>query len=265
MTGKTVRMRRIGREGLYLLIPMDHGVSVGPIRGLENPTALVREVDQGGASGVILHKGLVKNYVAAEPKAGLLVHISSSTDKAQDVNDKRIVASVDEVLRAGADAVSVHVNLGSLTEPRQLEEFARVVTDASRFDLPLLCMMYPRGPTIQDPYKPEVVAHAARLAEELGADLVKTLYTGDPKTFRDVTSAVSIPVVVAGGPKMDTEAACLELVHGAMRGGAAGASIGRNVFQAKRPRAVTEALARIVFEGADPKAAHRALKEVKPR
>jgi fructose-bisphosphate aldolase, class I len=263
MTGKTLRMRRIGREGLYLSIPMDHGVSVGPIAGIEQPTTTIREVDQGGASMIVLHKGLVRSYAAAEARAGLMVHISSSTDKAQDGNDKRLVASVEEVLRTGADGVSVHVNMGSLTEPNQLEDFARVVTDASRFELPVLCMMYPRGPTIKDPYKPDVVAHAARLAEELGADIVKTVYTGDPKTFRDVTGSVGIPVLVAGGPKMDTEAACLDLVHGAMRGGAAGASIGRNVWQAKRPRAMTEALARIIFDGQDAKAAQKLLKEVK--
>ena len=263
MIGKTLRMRRIGREGLYLSIPMDHGVSVGPIAGIENPTATIKEVDQGGASMIILHKGLVKNYVAADAKAGLMVHISSSTDKAQDVNDKRIVATVEEVLRTGADGVSVHVNMGSLTEPDQLEDFADVVTDASSFGLPVLCMMYPRGPTIKDPYKPEVVAHAARLAEELGADIVKTVYTGDPKSFRDITSSVSIPVLVAGGAKADTDTAVLELVHGAMRGGGAGASIGRNVWQSKRPRAMTEALARIIYDGADVKTAQKLLKEVK--
>src|ERR1051325_1033523 len=115
MTGKTVRLRRLGREDLYTLIPLDHGVSVGPIQGIQDPPHLIRAVDQGGATGVILHKGLVKNYVAAQPHAGLLVHISSSTDKAQDVNDKRIVASVPEVVRLGGDGVSVHVNMGSLT------------------------------------------------------------------------------------------------------------------------------------------------------
>ena len=263
MIGKAVRLRRIGREGLYTLIPMDHGVSVGPIAGLENPTALIRECDAGGATGYILHKGLAKNYVAAQASGGLLVHVSSSTDKAPDGNDKRIVASVEEVLRLGADAVSVHVNLGSKTEARQLQDLGRIVTDAGRYGLPVLCMMYPRGPSIKDPYAPDVVAHAARLAEELGADLVKTVYTGDPKTFRRVTSSVSIPVLVAGGAKMETEQACLELVHGAMQGGAAGVSIGRNVFQAKRPRAMTEALARIVFAGATVKDAQRVLKEVR--
>jgi predicted phospho-2-dehydro-3-deoxyheptonate aldolase len=263
MLGTQLRLKRFSREGLFVLIPLDHGVSVGPIQGIENPTSLIRDVDQGGASGIILHKGLVKNYAAAEAKGGLLVHISSSTDKAQDVNDKRLVGTAEEVVRLGGDGISLHVNMGSLTEPDQLEDFAHVVTQAGALGMPVLCMMYPRGPTIKNPYEPKVVAHAARLAEELGADLVKTVYTGDPKTFRDVTSSVSIPVLVAGGAKSETEQGCLELVHGAMRGGAAGVSIGRNVFQARRPRLMTQALARIVHDGASVRDALRTLKEVR--
>lgn len=263
MAGKQLRMRRLGREGLYTIIPLDHGVSVGPIAGIENPTMLIRDLDQGGATGIIVHKGLVKNYEAAEARAGLLVHVSTSTDKAPDANDKRIVASAEEVVRLGGDAISIHVNMGSLTEADQLEDMGRIVTEAGRFGLPVLCMMYPRGPSIKDPYRPDVVAHAARLAEELGADLVKTVYTGDPKTFRDVTSSVGIPVLVAGGPKAESETAFLELVHGAMRGGASGISIGRNVFQARRPRLMTQALARLVHDGASVRDALRILKEVK--
>lgn len=263
MTGKTLRMRRIGHEGLFVIIPLDHGVSVGPLDGLKDPTATIRQADQGRATGIVVHKGLVKNYVDAQARAGLLLHLSASTDKAADPNDKRLVASVDEAVTLGSDAVSLHINVGSLTEARQLEELGRVVGEAHRSGLPVLAMMYPRGPNVKDPYDPKIVAHAARLADELGADLVKTLYTGDVKSFRDVTSSVGIPVLVAGGAKMESEAACLQLVHDAMRAGAAGVSIGRNVFQARDPRRMTEALARLVLEGATVKDAQRLLKEVR--
>lgn len=263
MTGKTIRLRRLGQEGLYLIIPLDHGVSVGPIPGLENVTGLIRQVDEGGATGFILHKGLVKNFAAAQPGAGLLLHVSSSTEKAQDPNDKRIVATCDDAVRLGADGVSAHVNLGSRTEERQLEEFGRLTTDGTALGLPVLCMMYPRGPTIKDPYEEKTVMHAARLAEELGADLVKTVYTGDAKSFRNVTAAVSIPVLVAGGAKMESPLDVLTLVHGAMRGGAAGVSIGRNVFQHSHPKRMTHAIRRIVLDGATPRDALKTLKEVK--
>lgn len=263
MRGKTLRMRRISQEGLFVVIPLDHGVSVGPIEGIKDPTATIRQADQGHATGIIVHKGLVKNYIDAHARAGLLVHLSASTDRGPDPNDKRLVAGVEEAIGLGADAVSVHINVGSDTEARQLEELGRVVAEAGRVGLPVLAMMYPRGPRVKDPYEPRIVAHAARLADELGADVVKTLYTGDVKSFRDVTSSVGIPVLVAGGAKMETESACLQLVHDAMRAGAAGISIGRNVFQARDPRRMTEALARLVLEGDTVKDAQRHLKEVR--
>jgi DhnA family fructose-bisphosphate aldolase class Ia len=191
------------------------------------------------------------------------LHVSSSTEKAPDTNDKRLVADATDAVRLGADGVSAHTNLGSITEARQMEEFGRLTSQADTLGLPTLSMMYPRGPTIKDPFAPPIVAHAARLAEELGADLVKTVYTGDAKTFRDVTATVTIPVLVAGGPKMETDREVLELVHGAMRGGAAGVSIGRNVFQHRSPKRMTAAIARIVLEGATAAEALKTLKEVK--
>lgn len=263
MTGLQLRLRRLGHEGLYVLIPLDHGVSVGPISGLENVTGLLKEIDAGGATGIILHKGLVKNFAQAQPSAGLLLHVSSSTHRASDPDDKRVVATAYDALRGGADGVSVHTNFGSRTEERQLEEFGRLTSDAAALGLPVLSMMYPRGPAIKDPYEPLTVAHAARLAEELGADLVKTVYTGNAKSFRNVTASVTIPVLVAGGPKMESDRDVLELVYGAMKGGAAGVSIGRNVFQHHAPRRMTAAIRRIVLEGATAAESLRSLKEVK--
>jgi predicted phospho-2-dehydro-3-deoxyheptonate aldolase len=263
VTGKTVRLRRLGREGLYLIVPLDHGVSIGPVPGLENVPDLIQEVAAGGATGLVLHKGLVRHVVTAQSTLGTLLHVSASTDRAGDPHDKRIVATALDAVRLGCDGVSAHTNFGSRTEERQLEEFGTLTSEAESFGLPTLSMMYPRGPTIKDPYEPKTVAHAARLAEELGADLVKTVYTGDAKSFRDVTAGVTIPVLVAGGPKAETDKEILEMVHGAMRGGASGVSIGRNVFQHKSPRRITAAIARIVFEGATPTDAMRTLKEVK--
>lgn len=259
MTGKTLRMRRIGHEGLYVIIPLDHGVSNGPIRGIENVTTLMQELAQGGATGFVFHKGLAKNFAAANVAPGALLHVSASTGQAADPNDKRIVADAEDAIRLGLDGLSAHTNHGSLTEERQLEEFGRLTSDAATLGMPVLSMMYPRGPNVKDPYDPRLVSHAARLAEELGADLVKTVYTGDAKSFRDVTSSVTIPVLVAGGERMKTDREVLELVHGAMRGGAAGVSIGRNVFQHKDPKRITRAIAKIVLEGADVKAAQSAI------
>ena len=116
--------------------------------------------------------------------------------------------------------------------------------------MPLLAMIYPRGEKIRDEYDSDAISHAARLGAELGADVVKVSYTGDPESFRKVVEGCHIPVIIAGGPKMESDRAVLEMVKGAMEAGAAGTSIGRNVFQHKDPSTMVAALAMVVHKGA---------------
>jgi fructose-bisphosphate aldolase / 2-amino-3,7-dideoxy-D-threo-hept-6-ulosonate synthase len=115
--------------------------------------------------------------------------------------------------------------------------------------------MYPRGPKISDEHSYDVVIHAARLGYELGADVVKTNYTGDVESFRNVVNSVRVPIVVAGGPKADNVSECLRLVYESIKAGAAGVSIGRNVFQHKDPSTMTRAISEIVHNRADPSSA----------
>ena len=116
--------------------------------------------------------------------------------------------------------------------------------------MPLLAMMYPRGPGIKDTFGVEVVEHAARIGAELGADLVKTVYTGDRDSFRRVVQGCPVPVLVAGGPKVDSDGQLLSMVQGALEAGAAGVSIGRNVFSHVDPAAMTAALVGLVHRRA---------------
>jgi len=125
----------------------------------------------------------------------------------------------------------------------------------------LLAMMYPRGPNIKDENEYEVVSHAARIGAELGADVVKTVYTGDTNSFRRVVQSCPVPVVVAGGPRMKTDMDVLELGESSMKAGAAGLSFGRNVFQHDKPQAMSRALSAIVHERATAKDASRLLEE----
>jgi len=250
--GIALRLARIADElGNYLLVPMDHGVSVGPLAGLEDPAAAARKVCAGGASGVIVHKGLVRR-VAPElrgSRTGLLVHASASTDLGDNANEKVIVASVEAALAHGADGFSVHVNLGAATEDRMLADLGRVTDECHRFGLPVLAMIYPRGPRIDDPFSADAIAHGARVAEELGVDLVKVNYTGSVASFRKVTQAVAIPVLVAGGEKMSSPAEFLRVAHESHEAGARGLSVGRNIWQAKAPDRMVRALS-AVFAGA---------------
>lgn len=242
MSGRSDRFARLcNAAGTLLMVPMDHGISIGPVPGIAPPEPTLDAV-AGTATCVTVHKGLLPRLAPYKDRMGLLMHLSASTDVAPDPNDKRIVGTVEEALALGADAVSVHINLGSLTEADQIEAVGRVTTDCNRLGVPCIAMVYPRGPKVADPFDPVLVAHAARLAAELGCDAAKVPYTGDPDTFRTVVQGAGIPVIVAGGPKRDDVASLLADLAGAAAAGARGVSIGRNVFQADDPAAV---LARI--------------------
>jgi fructose-bisphosphate aldolase/2-amino-3,7-dideoxy-D-threo-hept-6-ulosonate synthase len=218
----------------------------------------IEKVAKGGANAVILHKGIVKTCF--QGNIGLLLHISGSTTAGFDPNNKVLVASVEEAIRFGADGVSIHINIGAKQEPEMLEDLGLVAESCEKWGMPLLAMMYPRGEKIGSEHNVKWVKMAARIGAELGADIVKTNYTGDIESFREVVDGCPAPVLVAGGPKMDGAKDVLEMAFGAMKAGARGVSIGRNVFQHKFPDKMVKALAKIVHEG---KSVEEAIKELK--
>jgi fructose-bisphosphate aldolase/2-amino-3,7-dideoxy-D-threo-hept-6-ulosonate synthase len=246
--GKTRRLKRIFREdNRTVVVPMDHGVSLGPVKGIENMQDTVNRLLQGGADAMVLHKGLAKRLNVGN--AGLIVHLSAVSNLTPNCQNKVQVCTVQEAVRLGADAVSVHVNVGAQDECPMLTVLGKVADECDVFGMPLLAMMYPRGPKIPNEHDPVVVAHAARIGAELGADIVKTNYTGDIESFRRVVESCSVPVIIAGGPKAETVQDVLEMVYDAMKAGAAGLSIGRNVFQNKNQTLIVKALVAIVHEG----------------
>jgi fructose-bisphosphate aldolase / 2-amino-3,7-dideoxy-D-threo-hept-6-ulosonate synthase len=250
-TGKTRRLRRIfRRDGRTVIIPMDHGVSVGPVEGLTNMEATIDSVANGGADAVLVHAGIAKTV--DNRGMGLILHLSGATRLTREPNWKTQLSSVKLALRLGADAVSVHINVGSEHEQDMLDQFSRILDESDDVGLPVVAMMYPRGPGIQNEHAYEVVSHAARLGYELGADIVKTNYTGNIESFRNVINSVKVPVVVAGGPRAAKESEALQLVSDSIKAGAAGASIGRNVFQHSKPTLITRALVEIVHNGISP-------------
>jgi predicted phospho-2-dehydro-3-deoxyheptonate aldolase len=160
-------------------------------------------------------------------------------------NDKRIITSVEKAIQLGADAVSIHVNVGSKSERKQLVEAGRIEEICDSYGLPLLAMMYPRGENIQ--VNTETVKHAVRVGYELGADIVKTSYTGSMESFMEVIELSAVPVVIAGGSKI-TDVNLLEEVRDALRAGASGVAVGRNIFQHSHPDAMVKALRRVIHD-----------------
>lgn len=250
--GKSIRMERIfdRNNGKSIIVPMDHGVSCGPLPGLENMAKAVDDVAEGGANAVLGHKGLVRcGHRKSGRDVGLVLHLSSSTDHSPSPNCKTITASVEDAIRHGADGVSIHVNLGDPDEARMLSDFGRIAHDAETWGMPLLAMVYGRGPKIANSLDPQIIAHCARVGMELGADVVKVNYTGDMDSFHNAISGCCIPVLIAGGPKTSTTREFLQMVSDAMQAGASGLSVGRNIFQHENPRNLMSALSRIVHQG----------------
>ena len=251
MRGKDIRLERIMNRNTRktIIVPMDHGVSLGPIEGLWDLPEAVNAVAEGGANAVLGHIGLaLHGHRQRGHDVGLILHLSASTSIGPDPNEKVLVNSVTNALKMGADAVSIHVNIGADSESQMLSDLGKVAIECMEWGMPLLAMMYPRGRKITDEHAVEHVRLAARVAAELGADLVKTNYTGDPDSFREVTRGCPAPIVVAGGSKTD-DLTTLELIEGSMEGGAAGISVGRNAFQHHNPAAFVRACAMIVHDG----------------
>jgi fructose-bisphosphate aldolase/2-amino-3,7-dideoxy-D-threo-hept-6-ulosonate synthase len=247
--GKTRRLKRIFRDdNRTVVVPMDHGVSIGPVKGIENMQDTVTRLLKGGADAFVLHKGLAKRVDAGS--AGLIVHLSAISNLTPNCLNKIQVCTVQEAVRLGADAVSVHVNVGAPVECDMLNILGRVADECDQYGMPLLAMMYPRGPNIQSEHDAVAVAHAARLGAELGADVIKTNYTGNIETFKQVIEGCPVPVIIAGGPKTETNQQILQMVHDSVKAGAAGLSIGRNVFQHKNQTLIVKALVAIVHEHA---------------
>ncbi|SDX56720.1 2-amino-3,7-dideoxy-D-threo-hept-6-ulosonate synthase [Halobellus clavatus] len=252
-TGLSARLDRISTGGRYLVVPMDHGITMGPVKGLVDLESTVDSITRGGADAVLTQKGVAPRVHPNKNGQGYIVHLNGSSVIGPDEEDKRRTGSVEEALRAGADAVSFHINVGSNHEPDQLTELSEVTETAHRLGVPVLAMSYARGPGV-DEHDAESLAHAVRIAEELGADVVKTAYSGDADSFERVCEATRLPVVIAGGSR-GTDRETAEMVRGAMDAGAAGVSMGRSIFQHDEPESITRAVSAIIHDDADVDAA----------
>jgi len=253
MIGKKIRLERIidRNSGRTVIIPMDHGVTVGPIAGLEDMRTTVSRIVAGGANAILMHKGIVRaGHRGTGKDIGLIIHLSGGTSMSPDPNAKELICTVEEAIRLGADAVSVHINLGAETDREMLGQLGFVAERCLQWQMPLIAMMYTRGPKIKNEFDVNNVKHAARVGAELGADIVKCVYTGSVDSFREVVEGCPVPVVIAGGDKMDSDKDIFEMVEGALKAGATGVSIGRNAFQHKDPEKIVEALSKIVHNGA---------------
>lgn len=248
--GTAARLARIRTNGRYLIVPMDHGITIGAVDGLVDIESTIDAVTRNGADAVLTQKGLAARVHPHTNDAGYVIHLNGSTALGPNTNDKRRTGTVEEAISAGADGVSFHINVGSEFEPAQLQELGEVTNVAAKWGMPVLAMTYARGRHLpgDDPeHDAGNLAHAARIGEEIGADLIKTAYSGDPESFEAVVDATAVPVVIAGGSK-GSDRETIEMVRGAVDAGAAGVSMGRSIFQHEDPGAITTAVSAVLHD-----------------
>ena len=259
MLGKSIRMERVmdRNSKKTVMVPLIHGVGMGPIEGIKDIKKTVDVVSLGGANAVILHKGIVAAGHRHRGKdIGLILHLTATVENGKQA----LVADVEEAITIGADAVSVRIDVGGKEEEVMLNMIGKVSRNASRWGMPLFAFMDP-GSVSDKEKQLKSLMRAARIGAEIGSDMVRIPYSGSTDTFREVVSVCPVPLVAIGGEKKTREKEFLEMVYGAMKAGAFGVSAGRNIFQYKKPGNMIKAISRIVHNGSSVSKAMESLKE----
>lgn len=242
MTGKNVRLRRIFKEdGKTVICPLDFGGFMGPVDGLYDPSLAVRKVVEGGCDAILVNPGMAATeWESYAGKAGLIVRVTGGSTKfSPNPAYHTLVCSVEEACRLGADAVCIMLLVGSDYEQEMFEIMGHVVSSSHALGIPVLAEVIPYD--LSHRFDPEWISVCARVGYELGADAIKTYYTGEG--FREIVEASRIPLVIAGGPKVEDPNTVVEK---AMAAGARGIAFGRNVYQADDPALKVRELSRIV-------------------
>ena len=250
MSGElSTRLERLLPNGRGVWIPMDHGLSGYPEDGLNRMNEVVDAIIAGGADAIVCQKGVLTEQSVRTGWDGFVCHVSASTAHGGRNSQSKVkVANASEAKSRGATAVSGQINLGDEQEPQMLIDMGLLTTEAYAENMPVLGMVYPRGPNLVNLPNDITggVAHAARVAYEVGCHAVKVPWTGNAESFRKVCEAVPIPVLISGGPKGGDFAETLEVVRYAIAAGGAGVCMGRQVFGAKDPATCIRQLREII-------------------
>jgi DhnA family fructose-bisphosphate aldolase class Ia len=246
----TRRLNRIFRpDGRALIVAFDHGMIDGPAPGMEQPGATLEKIVAGGADAILTTYGTATRFAKEIASLGLILRLDGGGTKLGKMDGPGAqFYSIADALRVGADAVAVSAFPGSDKEEATLETLAHVIAEAHAWGLPVMAEMVPGGFDSGPEFRTaESIAISARVAAELGADWVKIPHAAD---FQQVTSTCYVPAVILGGAKKGSERIMLERIEDALRAGAVGVAIGRNIFQADNPRAMTAAVAALLHHNA---------------
>jgi len=231
-------------DGRAVILSLDHGASEGMLPGLVHLPSLIEQISVRNVQGVVLNKGYARSHgLSLNPDTPLILQLSAGTRHGLPTWNKALVCSIPEALRLGAEAVSVQINIGNDLEDRMLADFGSVTEEAHQLGLPVLAVIYAKGDRIVKELDPSLISHCIRLGGELGADMVSVPYSGDQQSFAHAVQSCPAPVLVAGGPGQPSFDGFLQMTREALDCGAAGVSVGRNIFQQENP---VEALDKLI-------------------
>ncbi|MCL4396049.1 MAG: fructose-bisphosphate aldolase [Chloroflexi bacterium] len=247
MIGKSRRLERllIGPNRRCLLIPLDHGPWLGPIAGIDRPCEIVSKVIAGGANALLVTPGFLQSVEAiVPPEVGIVLRVSLSAGLSSEALQEVPSFTATTAVRADADAVAVSIFFGRGGEVAIMRWLGRLIEECHGLEIPVVAEMMPPS---DKSFEAESIAHAARIGMELGADIVKTNYCGEPAAFRQVVASIAPPIIVAGGPSQESDSSTLRVAKEAIQAGAAGVAFGRRVWQADNPEGLVRQLREIVF------------------
>jgi DhnA family fructose-bisphosphate aldolase class Ia len=249
--GKRLRMGCIFRagDGRSVIVAVDHGGIAGPLPGIEKPASVMRACVRGGADAVLTTRGFVKASIDEwAPSTALIMRLTGGFTVLGGGFEEEQISSAETALRYGASAAAVSVKFGHSREGDFIRQASLTADSCEQWNLPLMVEAMATCKELRAT-DPEGVKLAARAAQEIGADIVKSYYTGDPESFRGVIEGCPAPVVILGGERTDDLRLVFEQVHGSLQAGGAGIAIGRNIWQQAAPQAVVEAMVGLVHEG----------------
>jgi class I fructose-bisphosphate aldolase len=250
--GKQVRLNRLFAHPSRRLcsVAVDHfiGYGHGLPEGLRRIQSTLAAVAAAQPDAVTMHKGMAA--AAWPPYAGQIPWILQSTAARPDDRAREQVATPEEAVRLGADAFAIAAFVRGATEGAYLRVLAHNVREAIRFDIPVICHIYPRDPnTLQIVFAPDEIAWAVRCALEVGVDVIKVPYCGDAQAYGQIVAECPVPVVAAGGPQTQTLRAALEMMVGVVQSGARGATIGRNIWGCDQITRAVRAFKAVIHDG----------------
>ncbi len=248
--GKRIRMNSLFNKstGNSVCIAVDHGGIAGPMEGINDPAELVRQCVAGGADCILTTRGFARAAADAwDRQTSLLLRLTGGFTVLGGRFEEEMISSPQAAVEYGAAGAAVTVKFGHEREGEFTRNASLAADECARLGLPLMIEAMAKGKDLSST-DPKGVKLASRAAMEIGADIVKTYYTGDPDSFREVVEGCSVPILILGGPKSDSDEEVISNVYYAMQAGARGIAMGRNIWQRANAQTMIEAMAGLVHK-----------------